>query len=112
MRIDARVILSRGDRSDTLRPGIEVVPGEAGSPEQQSRPASLDGDSLTISLDRVLADQGAAVLSVSGLDQGAPETLVLEVTRKPLINLVWLGAILITLGGCLAYFHRGGGQKG
>jgi cytochrome c-type biogenesis protein CcmF len=110
MRIDARVIVAGSDAVDTLWPGLEVIADEAGNPLRQSRPAVLEKDSLTISLDRVLADDGAVVISVLGLEEGSPETLVLEISRKPLINLVWLGAILITLGGCLAYVRRSGEQ--
>ncbi len=55
------------------------------------------------------ASTGAVQLDIAGLgagDGGQPATLALDVTKKPLIQLVWYGLYVILAGGLLAGFHR------
>ena len=56
----------------------------------------------------ILADQGAVQIAIPGLiDSLMTETLVIDVSTKPLINLVWVGAIIILLGTTLSLWRRG-----
>jgi cytochrome c-type biogenesis protein CcmF len=54
-----------------------------------------------IYLDRILADDKKIIIDVVGIGD-----LSLEISRKPLINLVWLGSVIIVFGSILAYFKR------
>ncbi len=60
---------------------------------------------------KVMASEGAIELAVesSGAKAGA-ETLVLRVTRKPVIWLVWLGTVILLAGGVISSTARREGQ--
>jgi cytochrome c biogenesis factor len=60
---------------------------------------------MPINVEKILADQGAVLLDIPGLDTGTPEMLVLDITRKPMILLVWIGTTIVLLG-CVVSFAR------
>jgi cytochrome c-type biogenesis protein CcmF len=67
----------------------------------------LNGTSYHVEITSILADQGAVEIVIPGLtDSTNPETLILDVSTKPLINMVWAGAILIMLGTGLSFLRR------
>jgi cytochrome c-type biogenesis protein CcmF len=73
-----------------------VVPGTGGI---ALRPGRIDAEGGTVQLevyDPTLELDGATSASV-----------VLDVSTKPLISLVWIGTILVVLGICMAIFLRG-----
>ncbi len=45
-------------------------------------------------------------ITIPGLTEVSPEKLVLDISRKPLINLVWIGAVLIMLGSLVTFIRR------
>jgi len=45
-------------------------------------------------------------LTIIDVGEGAPETLILEVSRKPLIGLVWLGTIFMMIGLGITWLRR------
>ncbi|MBD3380589.1 MAG: hypothetical protein GF404_00190 [candidate division Zixibacteria bacterium] len=61
----------------------------------------IPGSDYRIYIDRVLADEGKVVMDVVGTGQ-----LVVEVSKKPMINLVWLGSVLIVIGALMAFIDR------
>ncbi|RME24745.1 MAG: LPXTG cell wall anchor domain-containing protein, partial [Candidatus Zixiibacteriota bacterium] len=78
-------------------------------PRMKQIKADLPAPNATyaVYIEHVLADQGAVVLSVPGLAQDGPEDrLILDVSRKPLIMLVWAGTSLILLGGIIVFLRR------
>jgi cytochrome c-type biogenesis protein CcmF len=73
-----------------------VVPGTGGI---ALRPGRIDAEGGTVQLqvyDPTLEPEAATRSSV-----------VLDVSTKPLISLVWIGTILVVLGICMAIFLRG-----
>jgi len=46
------------------------------------------------------------VFGLGAASEGEPPRLAIDVTRKPLIQLVWFGLYVILFGGALAAFHR------
>jgi cytochrome c biogenesis factor len=79
---------------------------ELGNPRYISEPAYLDSaGAMPINVEKILADQGAVLLDIPGLDTNTPEMLVLDVTRKPMILLVWIGTTIVLLG-CVVSFAR------
>ncbi len=67
-----------------------------------SKPAELPDKAGLIYLDQIRADAGQIQITLGS----GEETLFLEVSRKPLINFVWLGVILISVGMLLATKRR------
>jgi len=92
---------------DTLTPALFMTTNQYGDVEYISEPAFLDSDSTKpINVEKIMADQGAVMLDVPGMDKGKPEALVLDVTNKPMINLVWIGTTIILLGCVVSYVRR------
>ncbi|MFQ5870137.1 MAG: cytochrome c biogenesis protein CcsA, partial [Candidatus Zixiibacteriota bacterium] len=67
-----------------------------------SEPGELPDEGGLVFLDQIRADSGQILIRVAS----AEEVLILEVSRKPLINFVWLGVILISVGMLLATKRR------
>ncbi len=71
-------------------------------------PATVPGTELTLHILGINVPK--VQLGVSGLPTKAPagptEELVVEVSNKPLINILWLGSVLVLLGGLIASVRR------
>lgn len=91
--IGAKLTVDDGSGPKEVTPTFAI--GEGG---MEKTPVQVG--ETTITLDQILADQAAVVLQVSGMEPPDPRAeLALVVTRKPGIGLVWLGSILLVLGG-------------
>jgi len=107
--VTATIDVFHGADSMRVAPAIIHRENAPGGGHVESRPGSFsaDGREYSISIAQILADQGMVVISVPGVTGLAPEeTLVLEVSKKPLIALVWLGAVLILLGSLVSLARR------
>ena len=76
----------------------------------QTPPASVPGGGM-IQLAGINATEGEVRLAVQGLPgmigvEGRPPTLAVDVTEKPLIQLVWFGLYVILAGGGIAIVNR------
>jgi cytochrome c-type biogenesis protein CcmF len=75
----------------------------------ESPPAGLPGGGV-IFLTGINATDGSVRLVARGVgaanNGGTPPKLSLDVTKKPLINLVWYGLYIVLAGGGLAAVHR------
>ena len=75
----------------------------------ETPPMALPGGG-SIRVAAIDATTGAVRLEIAGLglgaDSGQPARLSVDVTRKPLINMVWYGLYVILAGGLLATFQR------
>jgi len=92
---------------DTLAPALVMATDQYGNPQYVSEPAYLDSaETMPINVQKILADQGAVILDIPGLDTGKPETLVLDITKKPMIILVWIGTTIVLLGCLVAFIRR------
>ncbi|KAA3634833.1 MAG: hypothetical protein DWP97_06175, partial [Calditrichaeota bacterium] len=61
----------------------------------------------SVSVQQILADQGAVKVSIPGLNQtGPPDRLIIDVSKKPIIIFLWIGTILIMLGSVVVFFRR------
>jgi cytochrome c-type biogenesis protein CcmF len=81
----------------------QVVPTFYPNPTAADDPgyAGIPNTDYKIYVDRIFADEGKIMIDVVGVGD-----LVLEITRKPFINLVWFGAVIIVVGTFLAYIKR------
>jgi cytochrome c-type biogenesis protein CcmF len=96
----------RGERRDLVVPWFR---GGAGNPAVV--PAEVpDSGGLTLSIGRVDAEAGAVEVRVFDPALTAapaqPASLVVDISTKPLILLVWLGTILVVLGTGVAISLR------
>ena len=106
LRVATRFEVEHEGTIDTITPTLIMTTDELGNPRYISEPAYLDSaGAMPINIERILADQGAVLLDITGLDTSTPEVLVLDVTRKPMILLVWIGTTIVLLG-CVVSFAR------
>ncbi len=90
---------------DTVTPAIIFESGQ----DMTFKPVKVEhkGQMLTVKLEKIFADQGAVRVSVGGIDPDIPtDRLLLEISRKPVINFLWLGTILLMFGGLISTVKR------
>lgn len=70
----------------------------------------LPGSEATVTLERLDASSGVVVIRVDGLPgqirEPLPATASFEISRKPAINLLWLGTIILMIGTGIAVQRR------
>jgi hypothetical protein len=87
---------------------VEVIPTfSGGMGNQQVKPAVVPGaGGITLNIGRVDAEGGSVQLEVFdpnlAAQAPAPASLVLDVSTKPLIILVWIGTLMIMAGVTMA----------
>lgn len=109
MTITADIAYQTPDRSGTLRPATVHRNDEHGHHIKESIVDTLTwaGERHLITLERVLADQGAISISSPTLLAKLPgEQLTVDIATKPLINFTWGGAILILIGSLISFVRR------
>jgi cytochrome c-type biogenesis protein CcmF len=102
MEVGAVLEVTRGDETDSLTPRMALTP--AGKKYVK---AAMPGGIGSVALENIQADNGTVMLQffdLPGVD--VKDLLVLEVSKKPLINLVWLGVTLICIGSFIAFIRR------
>jgi cytochrome c-type biogenesis protein CcmF len=103
-RLAARLRVEIGGRTVTASPVLEMN-AQTGTPT--SVPDTLPGGG-SVQIASVDPAAGRVALQVPGMGRTAPggEILAVEVSTKPLINLVWLGAILMLGSAFLSALRR------
>lgn len=73
-------------------------------------PAVIDGEGKKIYLLKISADQGLVMLGITDKDSAEEfadkQSLVLDISLKPLINFVWLGLIMVVIGSGWSTIRR------
>jgi hypothetical protein len=104
MTIGAVLRVRRGGRDEEIRPLYRFrQDGYVESP-----PTALASGGNVI-LSGINASEGAVRLELAGLGgggAGVPARLSIDVTRKPLIRLVWYGLYIVLAGGLAAALNR------
>jgi cytochrome c biogenesis factor len=91
--------------SETISPAM-VFAGDQGV-RHEDVPLMSGRDSLAVRLEKIYADQGAVRITVAGLmPEASPERLVLEVSKKPTMNILWAGSIILVFGGLVSLRRR------
>ena len=98
--IGAVLAVTRGGTTTEVKPIYRLDPADG---RVSTTPASLPGGG-TIEVGGIDASAGAVQIAVSGLPILAK--LAVDVTTKPLIELVWIGLYFILIGGGIAMFLR------
>lgn len=103
MTVGAKLEITKNGKTEKAVPMLEVG-GPGGS---KSLPVKISNGAAAISLNRMNVESQSVTLSLAGPGiLPSPEIAVVEVSTKPLVNLVWLGTILMVLGGALASHRR------
>jgi len=106
MKFGAKLdVVDSAGNSRTIIPALDFTQGD--QLVNVDVPLDAEGTAHMVRLEHIYADEGRVQLSISGLAEAGPsERLICEVTRKPTMNMLWGGAILITLGGLLSFYNR------
>lgn len=98
--IGAKVAVIQGGRTTMVAPIYQLNPatGEVSSP-----PVPLPGGGA-VHVGGLNAADRSIQLQFTGLDN--PPRLSVDITRKPLIQLVWYGFYVVLIGGLLSTLHR------
>jgi len=98
-----------GDSTRTIRPALVQGADNQGRSDLIHAPSELSVDGTTYQVDimQISADQGIVVLDIPGLiSPDKPDKLVIDLSKKPLIVLVWIGTTLILLGSLFSVYRR------
>jgi hypothetical protein len=104
MRVTARVTAKPyGGQPENLTPYLELT-----ADNQRVNGKITMANGAVMELAGIQADAGAILLSFEkpGVQAQQASLLVLEVSRKPLVGLVWVGSILVLLGALMALIFR------
>ena len=106
--ITANVEVSYNEITDTLTPKIVMGLDDQGKSKLNYESAFFGtGELLEATIMQVLADQKAVVLDIPGLVSNKnPEKLILDVSKKPIINFVWFGTTLLVIGLVIVFIKR------
>lgn len=101
--VGALLEVNVGNAVDTIKP---IMTSRGRGLEGTPIPLT-EGSEYNLKLEKIDASSGAITFSVPGLVGGtAPDQLILEVSQKPAINLVWAGSIIICFGMVLSFIRR------
>ncbi|HKK21106.1 MAG TPA: hypothetical protein VJ983_06515, partial [candidate division Zixibacteria bacterium] len=107
MTVVANVDVSSGGEITHLEPSVRVIQTPNGNRTVDVPATFGPNGEYTVSISQILADQGGVMLHIPGLvASGPPDRLILDISKKPIINLVWLGTTLVLLGSILVYLRR------
>lgn len=110
LRATTLIQVSHDSALDTIAPAVIQRIDQTGHNHLVDEPGILrttGGDTILVTIAGLQVDRGEITLDVPGLvESRTPERLVLDVSRKPLMNLVWAGVILILIGCSIVFFRR------
>lgn len=102
--VGAILEIEKNGQKETLIPAIVIGRTEG---DQAKSKVQLPGGQDYLVLEKIDADRKMIDLSlVVGAEETAEDLLILNVSKKPLINLYWLGTVLILLGLVTATYRR------
>lgn len=100
-KVGAVLALDDGKQTHTVTPYWDL--------EKKTRHTiKVPNTNITVSLEGMNAEARSITLRIDGLEglHGHAGFLVVNVQRKPAVNLVWIGAALVLLGSLLAGLRR------
>jgi cytochrome c-type biogenesis protein CcmF len=102
MQVGAVLEVTRGSETKEVVPRMEFT-----RDGKQFLKADMPNGDGSITLKDIQADAGKVSLAFSGVPgMDIMDLLVLEVSKKPLINLVWLGVVMVCGGTFISYVRR------
>ena len=112
VRVGAKLIISSGEDDVEVTP--EIYYDQNGRHAEPAEISLADGSrSASVSISQLDASQKAIELHFDGLASGSQsmnpavnEQLLLEVSKKPFMNILWIGTILIVAGAIIPLSRR------
>lgn len=107
LEVKAIIDVKYRDTVEQIEPGVQISATDNRS--RLDNPATImNNDMMTVSLTGIMADQDAISIALPEmLSQAAQEEqLVLDLSKKPLINMVWAGTTLILIGAIIVFVRR------
>jgi cytochrome c-type biogenesis protein CcmF len=102
MQVGAVLEVTRGSETKEVVPRMTFTRGG-----KQFIIADMPNGDGSVTLQDIQADAGKVSLAFSGVPgMDVMDLLVLEVSKKPLINLVWLGVVMVCGGTFISYVRR------
>ena len=94
MSVGANLEVSYNGRTETVTP---MLVSDVSGANITSKPVDLfSGTGYQVGLDRIFADRGVVSISIPGLIEACPpDKLILDVSKKPGINFLWIGTIIV-----------------
>jgi len=105
--VGADLEITTAEGTAQLRPEYTFIPGPEGGMAERP-PVPVPGGGV-LRVGNINAGDGAVVIQTAGVGpatEGVPPKLSIDVSRKPLIVLVWAGLFIILFGGFLAAVLR------
>jgi cytochrome c-type biogenesis protein CcmF len=104
MKLTANVIADVGGRTVPLKPSMEISMADS----KRTTTAAYLPSGGTVSIVNADPNNGGRVmLALPGNERSrSDETLAIEVSTKPFINLVWLGAVVMLASAFLSMIRR------
>ncbi len=91
--------------ADTTSPSMEF--GTDNQVRYHDTPLLENMTDNPVRLEKIYADDGAVRISIPGLtSKTPPDRLILEISKKPTMNVLWAGSILLVFGGLMAMRNR------
>jgi hypothetical protein len=108
MSVGAKLEVEYDGATETIIPMMISNADPGAGPNMIGEPTPLfSGQNQSVILTRIFAGEGAVALTIPGLaEAGPPDRLILDVSMKPGINLLWFGTIIIFIGMALAGYYR------
>jgi cytochrome c-type biogenesis protein CcmF len=108
MSVGAQLEVEYKGAKETITPRMVANSNPGAGPNMIGELTPLfSGQNQNIKLTRVFASEGAVALTIPGLvEPGSPDKLILDVSMKPGINLLWFGTMIIFIGMAMAGYYR------
>jgi cytochrome c-type biogenesis protein CcmF len=105
IKISAVLNIAKNGENHIIKPALLLARGE-----QVYVSADIPGTRRTISIDNISVEDKKLTLRISDeklLQAGAGvELLAVEITEKPMINLLWMGTVIMIAGLVITLFYR------
>ncbi|ACF13087.1 cytochrome c assembly protein [Chloroherpeton thalassium ATCC 35110] len=106
LRIFALLAVTHTGKTDTLKPAFTLAPGK----ESLIEPDALPGNpNIKFAMTDIDPRDKKVLIEAVGLNlerEGSDETLIIEASLKPFINVLWLGTYLVTFGFIISIYRR------
>jgi cytochrome c-type biogenesis protein CcmF len=113
MKVAANLEFSKDNKMVKLKPVVQFAAGKKESFPiflPQERPYAKD--SVVVTLEGINADSKSILLKMSGSGSNnqqkgsLTDSIVIEISHKPLMSILWLGTILMIFGSLVALYKR------
>lgn len=111
-KVNADLEFSKDGRTFSLSPGLTMGQNMISEPLSFPESEQTENDRPTVRLLRLNADTKQVELVFTGLDKGEamipgdPAQMVVQLSIKPFMQILWLGTIIMLVGFVVSYWRR------